>query len=61
MQGLKLNGEVTDEDGVTTDLNKYSTALTSVGVQIKDANGELKNADTILEEVGEKWKTLDRD
>ena len=61
LQGLKLNGEVTDEDGVTTDLNKYSTALTSVGVQIKDANGELKNADTIIEEVGEKWKTLDRD
>ena len=61
MQGLKLNGEVTDEDGVTTDLNKYSTGLASVGVQIKDANGELKNADIILEEIGEKWKTLDRD
>ena len=61
LQGLKLNGEVTDEDGVTTDLNKYSTGLASVGVQIKDANGELKNADTILEEVGAKWKTLDRD
>lgn len=61
LQGLKLNGEVTDEDGVTTDLNKYSTGLASVGVQIKDANGELKNADMILEEIGEKWKTLDRD
>ena len=61
LQGLKLNGEVTDEDGVTTDLNKYSTGLASVGVQIKDANGELKNADIILEEIGEKWKTLDRD
>ena len=61
LQGLKLNGEVTDEDGVTTDLNKYSTGLASVGVQIKDANGELKSADTILEEIGEKWKTLDRD
>ena len=61
LQGLKLNGEVTDEDGVTTDLNKYSTGLAYVGVQIKDANGELKNADIILEEIGEKWKTLDRD
>ena len=61
LQGLKLNGEVTDEDGVTTDLNKYSTGLASVGVQIKDANGELKNADIILEEIGAKWKTLDRD
>lgn len=61
LQGLKLNGEVTDEDGVTTDLNKYSSGLASVGVQIKDANGELKSADMILEEIGEKWKTLDRD
>lgn len=61
LQGLKLNGEVTDEDGITTDLNKYSTGLASVGVQIKDANGELKNADVILEEIGGKWKTLDRD
>ena len=61
LQGLKLNGEVTDEDGVTTDLNKYSTGLASVGVQIKDANGELKSADTILGEIGAKWKTLDRD
>ena len=55
LQGLKLNGEVTDEDGVTTDLNKYSTGLASVGVQIKDANGELKSADTILGEIGAKW------
>lgn len=61
LQGLKLNGEVTDEDGVTTDLNKYSTGLASVGVQIKDANGELKSADAILGEIGAKWKTLDRD
>ena len=57
MQGLKL-GE-TLEDG--TDLNKYSKALLSIGVSIKDQNGELKEMDTILDEVGEKWQTLSKD
>lgn len=57
LQGLQL-GE-TLEDG--TDLNKYSSALMSVGISIKDANGELKDMDVILDEMGAKWKTLHRD
>ena len=57
IQGLKL-GE-TLEDGTT--LNKYSQALESVGISIKDYNGELKNMDTILEEMGTVWKTLEKD
>lgn len=57
IQGLKL-GETLD-DG--TDLNKYSSALNSVGVQIKDASGELRNMDEILDDLGQKWNTLDRD
>jgi TP901 family phage tail tape measure protein len=57
IQGLKL-GE-TLEDG--TELNKYSAALAKVGVDIKDANGELKDMDIILDEVGAKWETLGKD
>lgn len=57
LQGLQL-GE-TLEDG--TDLNKYSSALMSVGISIKDANGELKDMDIILDEMGAKWQTLHRD
>ena len=57
IQGLKL-GETLD-DG--TDLNKYSTALASIGVNIKDTSGNLKDMDIILDEVGVKWKTLARD
>ena len=57
LQGLQL-GE-TLEDG--TDLNKYSSALMTVGISIKDANGELKDMDVILDEMGAKWKTLHRD
>lgn len=56
LQGLKL-GE-TLEDGV--DLNKYSAALAAVGVNILDATGNLKNMDTILEDLASKWDTLGR-
>lgn len=54
VEGLKL-GE-TLEDGV--DLNKYSTALKTVGVNILDSNKELKGMDTILDELGKKWNSI---
>lgn len=57
IQGLKL-GE-TLEDG--TDYNKYSEALAAVGVDIKDVNGQIKDMDDILDELGQKWSTLGRD
>ena len=56
IQGLSL-GE-TLEDG--TDLNKYSKALKTIGIDIKDASGELKDMDVILDELGSKWDTLTR-
>lgn len=57
IQGLKL-GETLD-DGTT--LNKYSEALMKVGIQVKDASGQLKDMDTILAEMGAKWQTLAKD
>ena len=57
IEGLKF-GE-TLEDG--TDLNQYSLALQTVGVNIKDANGELKDMDTILDQTGARWQTLNKD
>ena len=56
MEGLKLEGS-TDEGGTTTDLNKYSKALHQIGVEIKDANGEIREADDILMDLGEKWNS----
>ena len=56
IQGLSL-GE-TLEDG--TNLNKYSQALATVGINIQDANGGLKDMDIILDEMGSKWSTLSR-
>ena len=57
IQDLEL-GE-TLEDGTT--LGKYSKALDVVGVKIKDINGEVKNMDTILDELGAKWNTISKD
>lgn len=57
IQGLNL-GETLD-DG--TSLNKYSQALDKVGISIKDTNGEVKNMDAILGEMGSKWGTLAKD
>ena len=57
MQGLKL-GE-TLEDG--TDLTKYSAALKTVGVDIKTANGDLRDMNDILDDLGGKWQLLTRD
>lgn len=54
IQGLTL-GETLD-DGTT--LNKYSEALNKVGINIKDASGEMKDMDNILDEMGAKWETL---
>ena len=56
IQGLNL-GQTLD-DGTT--LNKYSEALQKVGISIFDAAGGLKNMDTILDEMGNKWDTLNR-
>ncbi len=57
LQGLSLGGTL--EDGTT--LNKYSNALLTVGVNIKQANGELKSMDSILDEIGKKWQDLRED
>lgn len=54
IQGFEL-GE-TANDGVT--LNKYSSALKAVGVDVLDVNGEMKDMDTILNELASKWGTL---
>lgn len=57
IQDLEL-GETLD-DGTT--LGKYSQALEAVGVNIKDSQGNLKDMNTILDEMGAKWKSLSKD
>ena len=57
IQDLEL-GKTLD-DGTT--LGSYSEALAKVGVDIKDANGNLKDMNDILDEMGAKWQQLDKD
>ena len=56
IQDLEL-GETLD-DGTT--LGKYSEALEKVGISIMDSNGELKDMDNILDEMGSKWDNLSK-
>jgi len=54
--GLKL-GETLD-DG--TDLNKYSKALQTIGVDILDASGNLRDMGEVVDEIGLKWDNLNK-
>ena len=57
LESLSL-GETLED---STTLTKYSQALLNVGINIKNSNGELKNMDQILDELGNKWKEIDKD
>lgn len=57
IQDLEL-GETLD-DGTT--LGTYSEALLKAGVNIKDQTGGLKDMNVILDEMGAKWQTLNKD
>ena len=54
LQSVKL-GE-TLEDGV--ELTKYTSALNAIGVSVLDLNGNLRDADDILDDTAKKWDTL---
>ena len=42
------------------DYNKVDTALKSVGISLKDTNGQFRNLDDVFIELSKKWDTLDR-
>lgn len=57
LQSLSL-GETLDDE---TTLSKYSAALAKVGIDIKLSNGELKQMDDIIDELGNKWAQLSQE
>lgn len=57
IQDLELGDTL--EDGTT--LGTYSQALSKVGIDIKTTSGEMKDMNTILDEMGSKWNTLSND
>ena len=46
------------EDG--TDINRVEAALNNVGVALRDSNGEFRDLDDVLTELGGKWDTLNK-
>lgn len=51
--------EIGEVDGEVVDANKIETALRSVGVALRDTNGEFRDFDDIILELSGKWDSLD--
>ena len=59
-QELKKDpAEIGEVDGEIVDANKIETALRSVGVSLRDANGQFRDLDDVFLELSSKWDTLD--
>lgn len=48
-----------DENGEFIDASKVETALKSVGVALRDTQGQFRDLDIVIGELGAKWDTLD--
>ena len=60
-QELKKDpAEIGEVDGEIVDANKIETALRSVGVALRDSNGQFRDLDDVFLELSEKWNTLDK-
>lgn len=58
---LKTNVAGTSESEFDDlDFNKVDTALKSVGVSLKDTQGQFRDLDDVFLELSKKWETLDR-
>lgn len=56
MQQIKTGNNTED----STDVNAVETALKSVGVQLRNTEGQLRDLEEIFDELGPKWNSLDR-
>jgi TP901 family phage tail tape measure protein len=57
MRELGDYGETLD-DGM--DINNVESQLKYVGIALRDSNGELRSTEEVLDELGKKWDTLDK-
>lgn len=48
-----------DENGEFLDASKVETALKSAGVALRDSQGQFRDLDTVIIELGERWSSLD--
>ena len=56
---LKKNPlEIAEVDGEEVDYNKVDAALKSIGVSLKDTNGQFRNLDQVFLDISERWNSL---
>ena len=55
----KATSDIVSVDGEEVSVNKVDAALASVGVSLKNANGEFRELDDVLLELASKWNNLD--
>ena len=48
-----------DESGEFLDASKEESALKSVGVALRDTQGQFRELDQVIIELGSKWSSLD--
>lgn len=56
---MKTNISQEDADA-DLNINDVEEALKSVGIQLRDSTGQIKDLDMVIDELGIKWDTLDR-
>ena len=57
--GEMTKGLSEDSEGEEIDYNRVDAALKTVGISLKDARGQFRDFDTVIEELSAKWDTLD--
>lgn len=58
--GEMKSGLTQDSEGEEIDYNKTDAALRSVGISLKDAQGQFRDFDDVIFELSKKWDTLDK-
>ena len=58
-QELKKNPlEMEEVDGEVVDYNKVDTALKTIGVDLKDTNGQFRDLDQVFLDISQRWDSL---
>lgn len=57
---MSANPEGIDSEGEDYSLNKVDTALQSIGISIHDVNGQFRDFDDVILELGEAWDSVDK-
>lgn len=55
----KAPSEIGEVDGEVVDANKIEGALRTIGVALRDANGQFRDLDDVFLDIAKKWNSLD--